>query len=97
MGLADSPAEMTAVQHILYSLAGKSARIGIGYNSTSAFSGFACATVGAGASRHLNSGAYELVPNIGINTATFVEDALSSTPDYVGTELSMLMTIKWMG
>lgn len=78
------------------------ARIGIGWNSTSSFSGQVGVSAFQGASSPIiatPTGRYKQVPSLGINVVTSLEAGLGGAPTntFYGTEANMLLSAEWRG
>lgn len=103
-GLAEEAIEFHYNNKAVNSAAGPNVRSGIGYNSTSAFSGF-------NGSRFITTNdlttpdppsippsRYIAPPGLGLNVATALEySAASGTTTWYGTEANMLLTASWRG
>jgi hypothetical protein len=107
-GLAEDPYDLAIQSTITTSTLTNNnsfgGRAGIGFNSTTAFSGYAAehfisqSTGGTINSMFLSpSGSYQAAPNIGINVVTALETGLGATGTntWQGTEAWMLLTAKW--
>jgi hypothetical protein len=109
-GLAEELYELKFVQKLIYQPASSNTvvmQVGIGVNSTTAFSGqngevAAIAGAAANSGHNLTAQAtaqHSLVPSLGINDI----QSLERTPDsdaansYFGTEANMLLSATWMG
>lgn len=82
--------------------AGPETRAGIGFNSTTAFSGYNGARfvttndLGTPDPPSIPTSNYTAVPSIGMNTVTALEySSASGTTTWYGTEANMLLTAKW--
>lgn len=101
-GLAEESYDFEFNQRVGNSSAGVVFQRGIGFNSTTAFSGFSVSnSIDAAASATDNAwpaARYQAVPSLGINTVTSLEhSAAAGTTTWQGTEAKMLMTGRWRG
>jgi len=78
--------------------ASKDIAVGIGWNSTTGFTGFTGAHSGGSSSVIRQTAEYISPPSLGINVATALESSsASSSAVFYGTETNMLLTAMWSG
>lgn len=71
-------------------------RVGVGLNSTTAFSG--SAINGGGPSNYFTGGRFNAPPSLGINTFQALETYIAgANATFFGTELNMVLTAQWRG
>lgn len=104
-GLAEEPIDISHVASNYNNGSAQRAEIGIGYNSTSAYSGrYASRQLGGAVFTEAAPGTshgparYLAPPSLGINTATALEySGAAGTTVWHGTESNMLLTATWRG
>lgn len=77
---------------------GGTAQIGVGWNSTTAMSGYASDRDSFGSGKAPLTAEYDVIPNVGINNVTALEVSNgTNATTYYGTELRMLLTTEFWG
>lgn len=100
-GLAEEAFEIEAMQNIDFGTNDSGALIGIGVNSTTAFSGMR-ASIQSGSSGGVDNmtarGRHTVVPSLGLNNVNFLESGNGTgTPTFSGGNDDMLMVARWRG
>lgn len=99
-GLAEELYDIAFVQDNLNSQASFTQQIGIGFNSTSAFSGKTGSAQNNSNSATLSvdvASRYIAPPSLGINTVTCLENTGGTNSTFQGTESHMLLSATWRG
>lgn len=99
-GLAEEVPSLTFDQKAYNATGGSLMQIGIGVNSTTAFSGQTGTSLGTtldgspGRSMHAS---HSIAPYLGINDITALEVSPSASSTFIGTETSMVLRALWRG
>jgi hypothetical protein len=95
-GLAEEVIELEGYQNLTGTAQLSEAKVGIGWNSTSAASGFTSkSSTNAGSSFLTLTSKFLQVPSIGINVVTLLEFGQTSGDTFLGGEDDSLLIAKW--